>query len=62
MNISDEICEENGLSVIKNPERSKGKSLYEWDMVMLICETLFLKREKAQRKFYEPKHSYHNFN
>lgn len=30
--ISDEICEENGLSVIKNPERSKGKSHYEWDM------------------------------
>ena len=30
--ISDEICEEYGLSVIKNPERSKGKSHYEWDM------------------------------
>lgn len=30
--ISDEICEEYGLSVIKNPERSKGKSYFEWDM------------------------------
>ena len=30
--ISDELCEEYGLSVIKNPERSKGKSYYEWDM------------------------------
>ncbi len=30
--IADEICEENNLSVIKNPERSKGKSYFEWDM------------------------------
>ena len=30
--ISDELCEEYGLSVIKNPERAKGKSYYEWDM------------------------------
>lgn len=30
--ISDEICREYGLSVIENPERSKGKSYYEWDM------------------------------
>ena len=32
MNCSDEICRENGLSVIENPEKSKGKSHYEWDM------------------------------
>ena len=31
-NISDEICRANGLSVIENPEQSKGKSHYEWDM------------------------------
>ena len=30
--ISDEICEEHGLSVIKNPEKKKGKSYFEWDM------------------------------
>ena len=30
--ISDEICKEHGLYVIKNPQRSKGKSYYEWDM------------------------------
>ena len=30
--ISDEICRANGLSVIENPEQSKGKSHYEWDM------------------------------
>ena len=30
--ISDEICKEHGLYVIKHPERSKGKSYYEWDM------------------------------
>ena len=30
--IADEICEENNLPVIKNPERSKGKSYFEWDM------------------------------
>lgn len=30
--ISDEICAEHGLRVIKNPQRSKGKSYYEWDM------------------------------
>lgn len=32
MNLSDEICKNHGLSVIKNPEKSKGKSHYEWDM------------------------------
>ena len=31
-NLSDEICENHGLSVIKNPEKNKGKSYYEWDM------------------------------
>ena len=30
--ISDEICKEHGLYVIKNPQRSRGKSYYEWDM------------------------------
>ena len=30
--ISDEICRANGLFVIENPEQSKGKSHYEWDM------------------------------
>lgn len=30
--ISDEICRENYLSVIENPEQSKGKSHWEWDM------------------------------
>ena len=30
--ISDEICKEHGLYIIKNPQRSKGKSYYEWDM------------------------------
>lgn len=30
--ISDELCEENNLSVIKNPELGKGKSHYEWEM------------------------------
>lgn len=29
-NISDEICRENGLSVIENPQMGKGKSYYEW--------------------------------
>lgn len=29
--ISDELCKEYELSVIKNPEKSKGKSWYEWD-------------------------------
>lgn len=28
--LSDEICRENGLSVIENPEHGKGKSWYEW--------------------------------
>lgn len=28
--LSDEICRENGLSVIENPEQGKGKSWYEW--------------------------------
>ena len=31
-NLSDEICKNHGLSVIENPEKSKGKSHYEWDM------------------------------
>ncbi len=30
--INDEICKEHGLKIIKNPQRSKGKSYYEWDM------------------------------
>lgn len=30
--ISDDICKESGLSVIKNSEKNKGKSYYEWDM------------------------------
>lgn len=30
--ISDEICTEYGLNVIKNPELGKGKSHYEWEM------------------------------
>ncbi len=30
--IADEICRENYLSVIDHPERSKGKSHWEWDM------------------------------
>lgn len=30
--LSDEICNENGLSVIEKAEKSKGKSYYEWDM------------------------------
>lgn len=30
-NISDEICGKYGLSVIKNPQVSKGKSHYEWE-------------------------------
>ena len=30
--ISDELCRENGLSVIEHPETSKGKSHWEWDM------------------------------
>jgi hypothetical protein len=29
--ISDEICKEHGLSVVKDPEKSKGKGWYEWD-------------------------------
>lgn len=28
--ISDKLCKENGLYTIKNPEKSKGKSWYEW--------------------------------
>ena len=32
MNLSNEICKNRGLSVIENPEKSKGKSHYEWDM------------------------------
>ena len=30
-NISDDLCRENGLSVIKIPEKGKGKSYYEWE-------------------------------
>lgn len=30
--ISDDLCKEKGLSVIKEPEKNKGKSYYEWDM------------------------------
>ena len=30
-NISDEICNNYGLFVIKNPHRKKGKSHYEWE-------------------------------
>lgn len=29
--ISDEICKENGLSVVQDPDKNKGKSWYEWD-------------------------------
>lgn len=30
-NESDKLCEENGLSVIKDADKNKGKSWYEWD-------------------------------
>ncbi len=30
--ISDELCNENNLSVIEHPEMGKGKSHWEWDM------------------------------
>lgn len=30
--ISDKICTEHGLGIIKNPELGKGKSHYEWEM------------------------------
>lgn len=30
--LSDNICKENDLSVIENPEKNKGKGYYEWDM------------------------------
>lgn len=30
--ISDNLCRENNLSVIENPELGKGKSYYEWQM------------------------------
>ena len=30
--VADEVCREHGLSVIEHPERSKGKSHWEWDM------------------------------
>lgn len=30
--LADEVCKEHGLSVIEHPERSKGKSHWEWDM------------------------------
>lgn len=29
--LSDELCRENGLSVIQIPEKGKGKSHYEWE-------------------------------
>lgn len=28
---SDELCEENGLSIVQDPNKNKGKSWYEWD-------------------------------
>lgn len=31
-NMSDEICKKHCISVIENPENSKGKTYYEWDM------------------------------
>lgn len=34
-NISDEICREHGLSVIENPQKSKGKCYYEWQQDLL---------------------------
>ena len=30
--VTDAVCREHGLSVIEHPERSKGKSHWEWDM------------------------------
>ena len=30
--VADAVCHEHGLSVIEHPERSKGKSHWEWDM------------------------------
>lgn len=30
-NLSDDLCRENNLSVIKIPEKGKGKSYYEWE-------------------------------
>lgn len=30
--ISDKLCRKHGLSVIENPEQSKGKSHYEWEL------------------------------
>lgn len=30
-NISDDLCRENDLSVIKIPDKGKGKSYYEWE-------------------------------
>ena len=32
MNITDEVCSRHHLSVIKHPDRQKGKSHWEWDM------------------------------
>lgn len=29
-NASDELCRENGISVIENPQENKGKCYYEW--------------------------------
>ena len=30
--ISDELCGKHGLSIIENPELSKGKSHWEWEL------------------------------
>ena len=30
--LSDKVCKRHHLSVIKNPEQTKGKSYFEWDM------------------------------
>lgn len=38
MDLSDEICEKYGFSVIENPEKSKGKSHYEWELCILKCK------------------------
>lgn len=29
--LSDELCKENGLSIVQDPNKNKGKSWYEWD-------------------------------
>ena len=30
--VSDELCRKHGLSIVENPEMSKGKSHYEWEL------------------------------